>query len=97
MVNPQSIPTFKKPRTDAETAALRQITVQNGTINLDQLVDVCLALGKMLQAVPKEERKFAVARIRNVAKANRENGEPPLTYLAFEALVRGWEEASHVT
>jgi len=97
MVNPQSIPTFKKPRTDAETAALRQITVQNGTINLDQLGDVCLALGKMLQAIPKEQRKLTVARLRNVAQANRENGEPPLTYVAFEALVRGWEQASNVT
>lgn len=96
-IEPRHIKTFKTPRTDAESAALSEIAVDNGRINLDQLRDVCFALGQMLQAIPKEHRKLTVARINNVAKANRENGKPPLTYVAFEALVAGWENASHVT
>lgn len=96
-VEPIRIKTFKRQRTDAETRALRQIAVDDGRLNLDQLVDVCRALGQMLQAVPKEQRKLTVARLNNVANANRENGEPPLTYLPIEALVAGWEKASHVT
>lgn len=96
-VTPIRIKTFKKPRTDAETAALRKIAADDGRIDIDQLSQVCLALGQMLQAVPKEQRKLTVARLRNVADANRQNGEPPLTYLPLEALVAGWEDAAHVT
>jgi len=35
---------------------------------------MCFALGKMLQRIPKEHRKFAIPELLNVANAHREQG-----------------------
>ena len=96
-INPVRVTTTKRIEKVPTTNTLRNVTIENRMIELDKAVKMSFAMGKMLQRIPKENRKFAIPELLNVAKAHRQNGDSPLTYLCIEALVSGWDDWANVT
>jgi hypothetical protein len=90
------IPVLKKIDTDAPTIVFRELLTENRSVQFDDVLKLLRTLGKMLQLVPKEERKRTIARLLNVSEAHRKNGDSPFTYLTIEALVSGWEDWSNL-
>ncbi|MDP1888730.1 MAG: hypothetical protein Q8L17_20005 [Polaromonas sp.] len=88
---PGHIPTLIKTPKESPLAPYRNLTPADGRIQITEAVGICLALGHLLQAVPKEARKRTVAMLSNMAQTHRKNGDAALTYLSIEALITGWE------
>lgn len=66
--------------------------MDESTVSIEELFYICFAIGKMLQGIPQKNRELAIARLLNMADACRKNGDPAFTYIAIEAVVRGWKD-----
>lgn len=63
------------------------------SVNLAEVIAMCVHLGKLLQCVPKEKRKFAVARLLNESDNLGKQGVP-LGAVMLREVAESWEDFS---